>query len=229
MELAQLTPEAVLNEKVKESCIKRLKHIKMTKRSEGDPNKAAVLVPLCVHNGKVGLLYTLRSEKVRMNRRQVSFPGGKKDRDDATLEDTALRETWEELNIPKDIVTVWGSGNFIHRKDVVVMPVIGFIGEIDPKSLNINTHEVEEAFVQPLEKLCDPTLCRYTQFRNNYTLPTYLGGNHKIWGLTAAITHMVMSALLPGVYKHKLAYLKPIATDESFTATVVDDYETKSK
>lgn len=192
----------------------------MTKKSNEKPNKAAVLVPLCIHNGKLGLLYTLRSNKVSSNRGQVCFPGGMKDESDATFEDTALRETWEELRIAKDVVDVWGSGNFIERKQVTVLPVLGFIGEVNPSSLQVNTHEVEEAFVQPLEKLCDPGLCRYTQFRNNYTLPTYLGGNHKIWGLTAVITHLVMGALAPGVYRHKLAYLKPIVGSSKETADV---------
>lgn len=191
----------------------------MTKKSINGVSQAAVLVPLCIHNGKLGLLYTLRSNKVSMNRGQVSFPGGKKDSNDATLEDTALRETWEELHIPMDTVDVWGSGNLVERKHVSVLPVLGFIGEIDPKNLPVNTHEVEEAFVQPLEKLCDPAFCRYTQFRDNYTLPTYIGGDHKIWGLTAVITHLVMNALVPGVYKHKIAYLKPIKGDSEKTST----------
>ena len=193
------------------ACVKRLKLVNMSmKNEEKKTNKAAVLVPLCINNGKLGFLYTLRSHKVSMNRGQVSFPGGMKDTSDATLEDTALRETWEELRIAKDVIDVWGSASIIQRKDVSVLPVLGFIGEIDPKSLQVNKHEVEEAFVQPLEKLCNPALCRYTQFRNSYTLPTYLGENHRIWGLTAIITHLVMNALVPSVYKHKLAYLQSI-------------------
>ncbi|XP_008206449.1 nucleoside diphosphate-linked moiety X motif 8 isoform X2 [Nasonia vitripennis] len=190
-ELAQLTPEAILNDQVRAACIKRLKLISLTKKSGNDASQAAVLVPLC----------------------------GKKDNNDATLEDTALRETWEELHIPRDTVDVWGSGNLVERKHVSVLPVLGFIGEVDPKSLPVNTHEVEEAFVQPLEKLCDPQFCRYTQFRDNYTLPTYIGGDHKIWGLTAVITHLVMSALVPGVYKHKIAYLKPIRGESEKSST----------
>ncbi|KAL7293862.1 hypothetical protein TKK_0012916 [Trichogramma kaykai] len=207
---ACLSPEAILNDNVRTEFIKRLKLIKMTTKVHNTGNEAAVLIPFCIHNGKLGLLYTLRSNKVSTNRGQVSFPGGMKDKGDKCLEDTALRETWEELHIPKDSVEVWGSGNRIERKHVIVTPVVGFIGEVDPKSLKINQQEVEEAFVHPLEKFCDPALCRYTQFRNNYTLPTYLGGNHKIWGLTAVITHIVMNALLPNVYKHKIVNLPPL-------------------
>jgi nudix motif 8 len=205
----QLTPEAIINDKVRNACIKRLKYTKVNEKNEDNPHKAAVLVPLCIHNGKLGLLYTLRSNKVSMNRGQVSFPGGMEDSNDKTLEDTALRETWEELQIPKYSINVWGTANLIKRKHVTVLPVLGYIGEIDPKSLKINKNEVEEAFVQPLEMLCDPKLCGYTHFRNSYILPTYLGGNYKIWGLTAVITHLIMNALVPGVYKHKLPVIQP--------------------
>lgn len=197
-------------------CLKRLKMTKVSEQSSDkeNTNTAAVLVPLCINNGKLGLLYTLRSNKVSMNRGQVSFPGGMKDKKDSTLEDTALRETEEELNITKNNIQIWGSGNLIKRKHISVMPVLGFIGNVEPNSLKINKNEVEEAFVQPLEKLCDPNLCRYTQFRSNYTLPTYLGGSHKIWGLTAVITHVVMQALAPEAYKFKLVFLRPISKDE---------------
>ena len=195
--------------------MKRLKLVKS--KMEENPDKAAVLVPLCMYNDKLGFLYTLRSKKVKMNQGQVCFPGGKVDEIDKNLEETALRETWEELKIPRESVDIWGIGNFIGRKNLSVYPVIGYIGKIDPTNLMINTQEVEEAFVYPLEKLCDPSYCRYTQFKNNYTLPTYLGEKHKIWGLTAIITHIVMSALLPDVYTLKLPY-----------AQLTDDKELKS-
>lgn len=172
--------------------------------------EAAILAPLCTYKGDLGFLYTLRSLRLNSNQGQVSFPGGKHDKTDATLIDTALRETWEELRIPISNVDVWTSSDLFIRKDVSVLPVLGYIGEIDPDKLNINTREVEEAFVLTLKNLCDPSLCRFTQFRNNFTLPTYLGGKHRIWGLTAAITHMMMTALVPDCYTHKITYLKPI-------------------
>lgn len=168
------------------------------------------MAPLCTYKGDLGFLYTLRSTKVSSNQGQVSFPGGMHDENDPSLIDTALRETWEELRIPQKDVDVWTNTDLFIRKDVSVMPVLGYIGEIDPEKLKINTHEVEEAFVLTLKNLCEPSLCRFTQFRNNFTLPTYLGGKHRIWGLTAAITHMIMNSLVSDCYTHKIKYLQPI-------------------
>ena len=182
--------------------------------------KAAILAPLCTFKGDLGFLFTLRSTKVSSNQGQVSFPGGMYDENDSSLIDTALRETWEELRIPKKNVDVWTSTDLFIRKDVSVLPVLGYIGEIDPAKLNINTHEVEEAFILTLKNLCDPSLCRYTQFRNNFTLPTYLGGKHRIWGLTAAITHLIMNSLVPECYAHKIKYLQPLETSMQIKSQV---------
>ena len=176
---------------------------------------AAVLVPLCMYKGELGFLYTLRSIKLASNRGQVSFPGGKKDEKDKSLEQTALRETWEELRIPESEVDVWSSANLIGRKDLNIMPVLGYIGEIDLAKVEINPHEVEEAFVISLEKLCDPAHFRYTQFRNGYQLPAYTGGKYRVWGLTGVITHMIMKALVPEVYKNELKPLPFMETRKS--------------
>lgn len=44
--------------------------------------RAAVLVPICVDNGEVSLLLTIRGKKLRNNSGQVAFPGGMEDLDD---------------------------------------------------------------------------------------------------------------------------------------------------
>ncbi|KAG7205221.1 hypothetical protein KM043_018306 [Ampulex compressa] len=198
--------EAVLTEKNRQSFIERFKLYKSPKYSE-EASKAAVLVPLCTYKGELGLLYTLRSTKLSSNRGQVSFPGGMHDKSDVDFRETALRETWEELRIPKDRIDVWTSGNVVGKKGVSVTPVFGYIGDVDPKELRINPDEVEEAFVVSLRDLCDPDLFRFTRFRENYTLPVYLGGKYRVWGFTAALTHMALSALIPTVYKHKIILL----------------------
>lgn len=209
IKLEHLKPEVVLSEKNRKSFIEKFKAGIMP-QINNCTQQAAVLVPLCIHKGELGFLYTLRSTKLTSNRGQVSFPGGMYDKEDCDLEQAALRETWEELQIPRENIDVWVSGKMIDKKNVKVLPVFGYIGEIDPEQLSINRDEVEEAFFLSLRNLCDPSLCRFTQFRNNYTLPVYLGGKHRIWGFTAVITHMALNALIPDTYKHKLVYLRPI-------------------
>ncbi|XP_008543760.1 mitochondrial coenzyme A diphosphatase NUDT8 [Microplitis demolitor] len=198
----KLSPDVILSEEYKKSCIERLQVMKPLKMKDNE-KKAAVLVPLCLYKNELGLLYTLRSFKLNTNRGQVSFPGGIQDDDDKSYEETAIRETWEELKIPREKIDIWSRGNFVGRNDVDVMPVVGFIGEIDPGRLDINVEEVDEAFVVSLKDLCDPNKCRFTYFRQGYILPAYTGGKHRIWGLTAVITHVIMKTLVPDVYDFK--------------------------
>lgn len=212
--LEYLKPEVVLSEKNRKSFIEKFKASRVPQVDGNAIPQAAVLVPLCMHKGELGFLYTLRSTKLTSNRGQVSFPGGMHDKEDRNLEETALRETWEELKIPREKIDVWVSGNMIDKKNVMVLPVFGYIGEIDPEKLQINVNEVEEAFFLSLKNLCDLSVCRFTQFRENYTLPVYLGGKHRVWGFTAAITHIALNALVPDAYKHKLVYSRSMLLEK---------------
>lgn len=146
----------------------------------------------------------------------MSFPGGMHDKTDVDLIETALRETWEELKIPREKVDVWTTGNLIGKTNVNVMPVLGYIGEVVPEKLEINHDEVEEAFVVSLQKLCDPELIRFTSFQHPpVTLPSYLGGKYRVWGFTGAITHMVLESLVPQVYEYKFFSIQPILKNQS--------------
>ncbi|KAJ8953598.1 hypothetical protein NQ318_003022 [Aromia moschata] len=179
--------------------------------------KAAVLIPLCVVDDKVSLLYTLRAPHLRSHRGQVSFPGGMQDVDDKCLEETALRETNEELGIDMDQIEVWGSGNLIVTKgETCVLPVLGRIKHaIEPGSLNVNPTEVDEVFTVPLEDLCNPCKTGYTQFRGAYSVPVFLGGKRRIWGLTALITNMCLCSLLPQkAYSHRIKFIHLVKTSK---------------
>lgn len=149
-----------------------------------------------------------------------------RDESDVNLEETALRETWEELKIPKEKIDVWTTGNLIGKSTVNVMPVLAYIGEVVPEKLEINHDEVEDAFIVSLQKLCDPELIRFTSFRNPIvTLPCYLGGKYRVWGFTGAITHMVLECLVPQVYKYKYFSVQPIQKDD-FNEKETFEYDT---
>lgn len=156
-----------------------------------------------------------------------------RDKTDVDLQETALRETWEELKIPKEKIDVWTTGNLIGKTNVNVMPVLAYIGEIVPEQLEINHDEVDEAFVISLQKLCDPELCHFTYFRNvNLTLPNYLGGKHRVWGFTGAITHFVLECLVPEVNRNKVSNVQSLrknANGETETKRTSQQDATRSK
>ncbi|XP_066108314.1 mitochondrial coenzyme A diphosphatase NUDT8 isoform X1 [Saccopteryx bilineata] len=185
---------------------------KATARLRARPAAAAVLVPLCSVRGVPALLYTLRSSLLAgRHKGDVSFPGGKCDPADRDVVHTALRETQEEvgLAVPED--HVWGilQPVFDQEKNTVV-PVLAGVGPLDPQSLKANPKEVDEVFALPLTHLLQVQNQGYTNFRQRgnfcYTMPVFLHGPHRVWGLTAVITEFTLQLLAPGAYKPSLEY-----------------------
>ena len=64
---------------------------------------AAVLVPLFLdERSEPQLVLTRRRADLRRHAGEISFPGGRRDDEDASLQVTALREAEEEIGLPRD-------------------------------------------------------------------------------------------------------------------------------
>ncbi|XP_006861116.1 PREDICTED: nucleoside diphosphate-linked moiety X motif 8, mitochondrial [Chrysochloris asiatica] len=182
-----------------------------TARYRAQAAAAAVLVPLCLVRGVPGLLYTLRSRRMTgKHKGEVSFPGGKCDPTDQDVVHTALRETLEELGLVVPEQHVWGILHPVHNQQkTTVIPVLASVGPMDPQSLRPNPEEVDEVFVLPLAHLLQAQNQGYTHFCQHghyrYTLPVFLHGPHRIWGLTAVITEFALQLLAPDTYQPRLA------------------------
>ncbi|XP_027852728.1 mitochondrial coenzyme A diphosphatase NUDT8 isoform X1 [Aphis gossypii] len=147
--------------------------------------QAAVLIPLCIVKDEISLLYTLRTNNLKRNSGQVSFPGGMREADEQ-LKDTALRETCEELGISITSIDIWGSGRFIVSKDIAIMPFLGNIGVIEPDKLNICSEEVQH------------------QSNKIMMIPVYTNDYKKIWGMTAYLTWIVLRSIIPENFHQKI-------------------------
>ncbi|XP_037695077.1 nucleoside diphosphate-linked moiety X motif 8 [Choloepus didactylus] len=185
-----------------------------TARYRTRPAAAAVLVPLCLVRGVPALLYTLRSSRLAgKHKGDVSFPGGKCDPADHDVVHTALRETWEELGLAVPEEQVWGILRPLQdREKATVVPVLANVGPLDPQGLRPNPEEVDEVFVLPLAHLLQAQNQGYTNFcvggRFSYTLPVFLHGPHRVWGLTAVVTELALQLLTPGTFQPRLASAK---------------------
>ncbi|NXJ84363.1 NUDT8 protein, partial [Trogon melanurus] len=134
-----------------------------------------------------------------------SFPGGRRDPSDRDAVATALRETREELGLRLEEERVWGQLRTLpDRQGLIVAPVVANLGPLEDLTLTPNPDEVEEVFTLPLAHLLREENQGYTRFRTaagyGYTLPVFLNGPHRVWGLTAIITELTLELLAPGRY-----------------------------
>lgn len=193
-----LSPQELLSNIAKETCISRLKDLPVFTGINITPkNKAAVLVPLFLKGDELHLLFTLRSMRLKSHSGQVSFPGGKLEENESVF-DAALRETEEEIGVPTQLVDIWCEMPPVQgaNKDMLITPVVGIIKELSVDNLNINVYEVDEVFSVPMSELCDTSKHAHLKFDGVLT-PVFIHKKHKIWGITGLITHLFLQCFLP--------------------------------
>ena len=154
-----------------------------------DLPKAAVLIAITDEESPE-IIYTLRSNKVSSHQGEVSFPGGMKEDSDFSLSVTALRESQEEIGLPKECVRILGSlDTMVSRFNISVTPFVGVI----PKNIELNTssEEIQACFKVPLSFLLEDKRYRNDEINRNgetFYMPAYKYSSYVIWGLTAMIT-----------------------------------------
>ena len=149
---------------------------------------AAVLVPLFVHDGEAHVVFTKRREDLKRHPGEISFPGGRRDEDDADLPATALREACEEIGLPPDGVEIIGA---LQPTPTIATgyAVYPFVGLIDPgKEWTLSPREVEVVLELSIADLRagygrQRMLRRGIPFRTD----VYVVGDDLIWGATARI------------------------------------------
>jgi len=170
-----------------------------------DPTRrqAAVLLPLFRNATDYHLLFTKRTETVRHHKGQVSFPGGSFELADGNLRTTALRESYEEVGIQPEHVSILGRLDDLatFSTSFTISPFVGLIPY--PYPFRPNPLEVAIVFDSSLSALADPTVQRrYVRARDDgATIEDYefhVNG-HVIWGATARIIHDFLS-LINGTY-----------------------------
>ena len=147
---------------------------------------AAVLVAL---EPERGVWLTRRSAHMSAHAGQVSFPGGKIEAEDASVEVAALREAAEEIGLDPAQAEILGRmDEFITGTGFHISPVIALV----PRNVRFtpDPREVEEVFCLPFSELLDPAMPqqRHAVRRGvDYKFWVWPHEEHVIWGATARI------------------------------------------
>ncbi len=161
--------------------------------------KAGVLVLIYPDaNNNTHILLTKRASYKGTHSNQISFPGGKKENKDSNLEQTALRETYEEIGIKPTVI------NIVKQLTSIYIPpsnfkVYSFVGIIYKTPVFNSNYEVQEIIELPLKHLFDNKNLRTIRAFNSYTknidVPCFTYKEHEIWGATAMILNEIKEVL----------------------------------
>jgi 8-oxo-dGTP pyrophosphatase MutT (NUDIX family) len=162
-----------------------------------DPVQAAVLVPLFVRaaTGEADLVLTRRRSDLRRHAGEISFPGGRKDADDADLLATALREAEEEIGLARAQVTVLGMlpATSTFATNYLIHPFVGAIPQ--GVAWRLSPKEVDEVLELPVEALrAGRTRTRLERRGISFETDAYVVGEHLIWGATARIIEHLLAS-----------------------------------
>ena len=152
--------------------------------------KSAVLIPICVIDNTLHLLFCKRPSYLKHHPAEICFPGGKLEQTDDSLQSTALRECHEELGLGKQQITLLGElESYWTLTGFEIKPFVGLIDDLS--TIKIDKNEVESVFYVPFSELA---------LSQNWHPLSFIRANKKrqlsafktpyglLWGATAQIT-----------------------------------------
>ncbi|OAB77359.1 NUDIX hydrolase [Cochleicola gelatinilyticus] len=180
--------------------IERIQELKNQARLKQTARKAGVMALFYPNNdGETFLILILRKTYKGVHSAQVGFPGGKVELEDTDIEQTALRETEEEVGVPQNAIAVVKKLTeiFIPPSNFFVQPFIG-ITEATPKFIP-QEEEVEALIEVPLQHFMDDNILITKKITTSYAVdievPAYLLNEHVVWGATAMMLNEVREML----------------------------------
>jgi 8-oxo-dGTP pyrophosphatase MutT (NUDIX family) len=168
--------------------------------------ESAVLILLFKRNDELYLCLTLRNQNLKHHPGQISFPGGKIDKDEHDYTETALRELHEETGVDRTTVLICGklSNLYIPVSNFLIHPIVGYL---DHEPLFEKNHdEVAEIIIIPFKeffRIENRTVSTVVTPLGKIEAPGYSIYGHFIWGATAMIISKFTELLLAYFHQKK--------------------------
>ena len=165
----------------------------------GGRTDSAVLVPLFTDpDGRLHAVFTKRRSDLRRHAGEISFPGGRRE-DGETLQQTALREAFEEVGLPEGEVDIVGAlapvGTFV--TNYAIYPFVGVIEHgFEWVAQEAEVAEVLEFALDDL--VANHSLKSLVRRGIAFRTDVYEMGPHMVWGATARILGDLITRLEVG-------------------------------
>lgn len=169
--------------------LERIESMKNLKISSINPKSAAVMMLFYPKKGRTHLVLIVRNSYEGVHSAQIAFPGGKYEPKDENFQNTALRETQEEIGIPPDSIEVIMAFTnlYIQPSNFMVYPFLGICRE---EIIFIpDNNEVATIIELPLSDFLNDDLIVSVQLSTSYAkdidIPAFKIKEHIVWGATA--------------------------------------------
>lgn len=164
-----------------------------------NPKQSAVCILLYKKEDEMRFVLTKRHVYEGFHSGQISFPGGKKEEVDLDLEQTALRETEEEIGVTREKMNIFGSltSVYVPPSGYIVQPYVAMMTE-EPV-FKPDSFEVDKLIEVALDKLfkSDCILKRDVETSNGaVNVPCFDFDGEIVWGATAMILNEFRQLLL---------------------------------
>jgi len=184
----------------KMSPTERVQWLKQNNIKKINPKRAGVMALFYPDvSMETRLLLILRKKYEGVHSNQIGFPGGKIEKQDKNLMETALRETHEEVGVPPTSVKVVRalSEIYIPPSNFMVQPYMGIYP--DPQPFVAQENEVEQVVEAYLKDfLDDANLIEEllsTSYAKNINVPAYKLNGYTVWGATAMMLSEIRELL----------------------------------
>lgn len=167
----------------------RVEGLKNLDISALNPRMAGVMMLFYPKNEKAHLILIVRNTYEGVHSAQIAFPGGKFEKDDFNLENTALRETHEEIGIEREKIEIIRSFSpmYIPPSNFLVHPFLGIATE--ELSFYPDIREVAGIIELPLSVFLNDDIIVEARlsasYGENILVPAFNIQNHIVWGATA--------------------------------------------
>lgn len=174
----------------------RAQELESGKILKKNPRLAAVMAlfyPGMANN--TNLLLILRNTYRGIHSNQIALPGGKMEKTDTDLLDTALRETYEEVGAVSDHITVIRSLSevYIPPSNFEVTPYLGLYKKERPFLMQAD--EVAAIIEVPLSEFMDDRKIFHqilsTSYAKNVEVPAFKLNGYTVWGATAMMLNEI--------------------------------------
>lgn len=164
--------------------------------------QSAVLLLVFPHQGENHLVFIKRATYAGVHSGQIAFPGGRFETTDESLEQTAIRETREEIGL-NDPVEILGrmSELYVPPSGFIIYPFVGWCHE--KPSFVPDSREVELVFTEKLSHLISPKSREVYYFSHHgkaLSAPCFTSNGYPIWGATAMILNEFLVVLQDNHY-----------------------------